>query len=154
MRQPLSQAEPDNRGNPAKQWQSLEISPETPLWADPMETATGRRHTPEDSEETTSLFEDRESFGHEGPLEDRPEDVDDDELTDHVQQYMRQLAKTPLLTRGGEKEVALRIEEAQRELEAIGVFAAQELLNIVSWSETVFDPGGGGKSDERSIATL
>ncbi|MGD0237336.1 MAG: hypothetical protein ABSC55_22750, partial [Syntrophorhabdales bacterium] len=40
---------------------------------DPIETATGRRHTAEDSEETTSLFEDRGPFGHEGPLEDQPE---------------------------------------------------------------------------------
>ena len=68
-----------------------------------MKTATGSWSTAEDSEETTSLFEDRESFGHEGPLEDRPEEVDDHELTDHVQQYMRQLAKTLLLTGEGKK---------------------------------------------------
>ncbi len=58
--------------------------------SDPIETATGRWHTADDSEETTSLFEDGESFGHEGPLEDGPEDVDDDELTNHVQRYMRE----------------------------------------------------------------
>jgi RNA polymerase primary sigma factor len=125
--------------------------------SDSIETTTGSWHTAEDSEETTSLLEDRESFGHEGPLEDRPEEVDDDELTDHVQQYMRQLAKTPLLTGEGEQEVALRIEEARRELEGIGLslpFAAQDLLNILSRSKTVSDPWDGGKSDEWVIATL
>jgi RNA polymerase sigma factor (sigma-70 family) len=122
-----------------------------------METATEGWHTADDSEETTSLFEDGESFGHAGPLEDRPEDDHDDELTDHVQQYMRQLAKTPLLTGEGEQEVALRIEEARRELEDIGLslpFAAQELLHMLTRSEAVSDPGDGGRSDERVIATL
>ncbi len=90
-------------------------------------------------------------------MEDRPEEVDNDELTDHVQQYMRQLAKTPLLTRGGEQEAALRIEEARRELEEIGLslpFATQELLNIFFRSKTISDPWDGGKSDEWVIATL
>jgi RNA polymerase primary sigma factor len=122
-----------------------------------METATEGWHTADDSEETTSLFEDGESFGHAGPLEDRPEDDHDDELTDHVKQYMRQLAKTPLLTGEGEQEVALRIEEARRELEDIGLslsFAAQELLHMLTRSEAVSDPGDGGRSDERVIATL
>ena len=125
--------------------------------SDPIETATGTWHTADDSEETTSLFKDGESFGHEGPLEDRPADIHDDELTGHVQQYMRQLAKTPLLTGEGEKEVALRIDEARRELEDIGLslpFAAQELLNIFSRSKTVSDPGDGGKRDEWVSATL
>ena len=95
MQKSPSQAESDSRGRqPVRQQQSLEVSPETPLWADPMETATGRWPMAEDSEETTSLFENGESFGREGPLEERPEDMHDDELTDHVQQYMRQLAKT------------------------------------------------------------
>jgi RNA polymerase sigma factor (sigma-70 family) len=125
------------------QGQFPEISLETPLWADPVET----RHTPEDSEET-SLFEDRESFGHEVPLEDRPEGGDDDELTNHVRQYMRQLGKTPLLTGEGEKEVALRIEEARRELEEIGLclpYAVQELFTIVSRSKPVSDQGDGAE---------
>jgi RNA polymerase sigma factor (sigma-70 family) len=158
MRQPLLQAESDSPDRqPVWQRQFLEIAPETPLWADSIETATGRWYTADDGEETTSLFEDGESF-HEGPLEYRPEDVhDDDELTDHVQQYMRQLAKTSLLTGEGEQEIALLIEEARRELEDIGLslpFAAQELLHMLSRSKTVSDPGDGGKSDERVIATL
>ena len=158
MQKSPSQAESDSRGRqPVRQQQSLEVSPETPLWADPMETATGRWPMAEDSEETTSLFENGESFGREGPLEERPEDMHDDELTDHVQQYMRQLAKTPLLTGEGEQEVALRIEEARRELEDIGLslpFAAQELLNILSGSKSASDPGDDDRSDERVIATL
>jgi RNA polymerase primary sigma factor len=112
--------------------------------------------TLEDSQEMMSPFEDREPVGYEGPLEDEREDVDDDELRDHVQQYMRQLGKTPLLTGEGEKEVALRIEEARRELEDIGrslPFAAQALLHILSQSKTACDLGDGGKSDER-VATL
>src|SRR5512136_1343840 len=123
---------------PVWQRQFLEISPETPLWADPMETVS----TADDHKEATSLFEDREPFGHEGPLEDRPEDVHNDALTDHVQRYMEQLAKTPLLTGEGEKEVAMHIEEARRELEDIGLslpFAAQELLHILTRSEAVSD---------------
>ena len=125
--------------------------------SDPIETATGIWHTADDSEETASLLEDGESFGHEGPLEDKPADIHDDELTGHVQQYMRQLAKTPLLTGEGEKEVALRIDEARRELKDIGLslpFAAQELLNIFPRSRTVSDPGDGGKRDERVSAAL
>ncbi|HME43460.1 MAG TPA: sigma-70 family RNA polymerase sigma factor [Syntrophorhabdales bacterium] len=112
--------------------------------------------TLEDSQEMMIPFEDREPVAHEGPLEDEPEDVDDDELKDHVQQYMKQLGKTPLLTGEGEKEIALRIEEARRELEDIGrslPFAAQELLNILSRSRMVSDQRDGGKSDER-VATL
>ena len=92
-----------------------------------------------------------------GPWKTDRKTFDDDELTDHVQQYMRQLAKTPLLTGEGEKEVALRIEEARRELEDIGLslpFAARELLHILSRSETVSDPGDGGESDGRIIVTL
>ena len=122
--------------------------------SDPAETATGRWHAAEDSEETTSLLEHRASFSHEGPLEERPEEVDDDELTDHVQRYMRQLAKTPLLTGEGEQEVALRIEEARRELEDIGLslpLAAEAFLHMLSRSS---DPKDGGKSDEWVIATL
>jgi RNA polymerase primary sigma factor len=122
--------------------QSLEISPET-LASDPLDDATGTLHTADGGEETTSPFEDRASFGPEVPLEDPSEEADDDELTDHVKQYMRQLAKTPLLTGEGEKEIALRIEEARRELEEIGFslpFAAQKLLHSVSRSKTVSDP--------------
>jgi RNA polymerase sigma factor (sigma-70 family) len=157
MRQPLSQAESDSQGRqPVKQQEFLEIPLETPLWADPVETATGRGHTTADSEEAARLFENGKSFGHERDLEDRPEEADDNELTDHVQQYMRQLAKTPLLTGEGEQEVALRIEEARRELEDIGLslpFATQELLHILTRSEAVSDPGDGGKRDDWVIAT-
>ena len=113
--------------------------------------------TLEHSQETASPFEDREPVGHEGPLEYEPEEVDDDEVKDHVQQYMRQLARTPLLTVKGEKEVALRIEEARRELEYVGLslpFAAQALLRILSRSKMVFDPRYGGTSDEWVIAAL
>jgi RNA polymerase primary sigma factor len=154
MQQSPFQVRSDNRAHqPVCQREFLEISPETPLRADPVETPTGEWHTAEDSEEA-SLFEDGASFGHEGLLEDRPEDVADDELTDHVQQYMRQLGKTPLLTGEGEKEIAMRIEEARRELEDIGFslpFAAQELLHSLSRSKTASD---GGKSDAWVIATL
>jgi RNA polymerase primary sigma factor len=140
-----------------RQRQFPEVSRGTPLRVDPMETATGRWYTADDGEETTSLFEDKESFGHEGPLEDRPEDVHDDALTDHVQQYMTEAGKTSLLTGEGEREVALRIEEARRELEDIGLplpFAVQELSNILSPSKTASDPGDSGRSDERVTATL
>jgi RNA polymerase primary sigma factor len=120
-----------------------------------VEPTAGNWSTAEDSEETASLLEDGASFGHEGSLEDRPAEVDDDEVTDHVRQYMRQLAKTPLLTGEGEQEVALRIEEARRELEDIGLslpFAAQELLHMLSRPRTVSDPKDGGTRDERVIA--
>jgi RNA polymerase sigma factor (sigma-70 family) len=124
--------------------------------SDPGETVTGRWHTAEDSEEMASPFADRESFGHEEPLEGRPEQVDDDQVTDQLQQYMRQLAKTPLLTGEREKEVALRIEEARRELEEIGLllpFASQELLHSPFRSKTVSGPGDGGKRAAWGIAT-
>jgi RNA polymerase primary sigma factor len=111
--------------------------------SDPMDGATGTLLTADNSQETMSPFDDRESLGDEVPLEDRAAEADDDALTDHVKQYMRQLAKTPLLTGEGEKEIALRIEEARRELEEIGLslpFAAQELLHSLSRSKTVSDP--------------
>ncbi len=142
MRQPPSRTESGNRvRQPVKQRRFLKSPPESPLWKEPAETATP---TAEDGEETTGLFEDGELF-HEGLQEERPEGVDDDEVKDHVQQYMRQLARTPLLTEEGEKEVALRIQEARRELEGIGLslpFAAQELLTMLSRSEA--DGGTGG----------
>ncbi len=112
--------------------------------SDLTETATGRWPAAKDSEEATDLFEGGQLF-HDEFLEERPEDAYDDDLKDHVQQYMRQLAKTPLLTREGEREIALRIEEARRELEGIGLslpFAAQELLTMLSRSEADGDAGG------------
>jgi RNA polymerase primary sigma factor len=124
---------------------------------DPVETATWSWHTAEDSEETTRLLEDRGSFAHKEAPEESPEAVKDDELTDHLQQYMRQLAKTPLLTGEKEKEIALRIEDARRELEDIGLslpFAAQELLNILSPSKTFSDQGDGKKSDVMLITEI
>ena len=124
--------------------------------SDPIEIATERWHTADDGEETTSLLEDREPF-HEGPLEDELEEVDGDGLTNHLQRYMREAGKTPLLTGEGEKEVAMRIEQARRELEDIGLSlpsAAQNLLNIFSGPKTVSNPGDEGKRDERIIATL
>lgn len=144
MRQPPSRTESGNRvRQPVKQRRFLKSPPESPLWKEPVETATP---TAEDSQEAMNLFEDREPVGHEGPLEDEPEDVDDDEAKDHVQQFMRQLARTPLLTEEGEKEVALRIEEARRELEDIGLslpFAAQALLHMLPRSEA---DGGTGSA--------
>ena len=154
MQQSPSQAESDSRGRqPSSATAVLEISRETSLGTDPVGSTTGAWHTADDSEETTSLFDDGESFDHEGALEDLPEDVDDDELIDHVRQYMRQLAKTPLLTREGEQEIALCIEEARRELEDIGLslpLAAHELLHILSRSKTVSDQADG---DEWALAT-
>ncbi len=153
MQQSPFQARSDSRAHqPVWQRDSLEISPEPPLWADPVETEEW--YAADDGEETTSPFEDGGSFVHEGPLQDLPKEVDDDGLTDHVQQYMRQLAKTPLLTGKEEQEIALRIEEARRELEDIGLslpYTAQELLTTLSRSKTVSDPGDGG---EWAIATL
>jgi RNA polymerase sigma factor (sigma-70 family) len=152
MRQPPSKIESTSRVcQPVKQQEFQEISPEPPLGKEPEETATP---TNDDSGEAISLFEDGELF-HEELLEERPEDVDDDELKDHVRQYMRQLGKNPLLTGEGEKEVALRLAEARRELEDIGLsllFAAQELSNMLSRSEAS-DPEERDKSDGRAIAT-
>ena len=158
MRQPLFQAESDIQSRqPVWPRQFLEIFPETPLWAYPMETDTERWSTADDSKETTSLSEDGESFGYERRLKDRTEDVHDDEPADQVQRYMRQAGRISLLTGEGEKEVAMRIEEARRGLEDIGLsfpFAVQELLNILSLSKTVSALGDGGENDERVIATL
>jgi RNA polymerase primary sigma factor len=62
---------------------------------------------------------------------------------------MREAGKTSLLTGEGEKEVALRIEEARRKLEDIGLslpFAAQELLTIFPRSKMAPDLGDGDES--------
>jgi RNA polymerase sigma factor (sigma-70 family) len=141
----------------SKLQQNRALMKEHQCGSDPVETATGRWHTADDEEETTSLFDDREPLGYEVPSEDRPENIHGDELTNHVQRYMREAGKTSLLTGEGEKEVALRIEEARRELEDIGLslpFGAQELLTIFSGSKTASDPGDGGKHDEWVSATL
>jgi RNA polymerase primary sigma factor len=96
-------------------------------------------HMDDDDDETTELSTDEVSV-NEGPPEDRLEESENHELTGTVQRYMREAGKTPLLSADGEKEIALRIEEARRELRDIGLslpFASRELLHIFSSSQAV-----------------
>ncbi len=101
--------------------------------SDSVQAVTGTWHTADDHEETTGLLE--EPFGHEGSLEQRTEDAGDDELRDHVRQYMRQLARTPLLTGEREKEVALRIGDARKELEDTGTELSRLIEEINASNE-------------------
>ncbi len=148
MQQSPSQAASASRAHRSVEQREFgDISAEVPLRADPVEAAG-------DSREATSLFADGEGLDLEEIPEDRPEDAD--ECADYIDTYMRQLARTRLLTGEGEKEIALRLEEARRELEEIGLslpFAAQEFLHVLSRSK-VPDSDDGGKRDGSVAATL
>jgi len=88
--------------------------------------------SPEDTEEPVGLSEAEEAFGEDELFQDDQDGYDD--VADHLKQYMREAAKTPLLTQEREREIARSIEEAKKELEGFGLSpsAAQELLRILS----------------------
>ncbi len=122
-----------------------EVSHETPMWTDAGEMDVG----------TWEAVEESAPFDHEGSFEDRREDVGHDELANQVQRYIRQVAKTPLLTAEGEREIALRIDEARRELEEIGLSlpcAAEGLLNFLSRPPAVPEPDEEDMRVEQIIA--
>jgi RNA polymerase primary sigma factor len=55
----------------------------------------------------------------EGVLEEGFEGVYDEELTNPIRHYIREMAGMALLTREGEKDIAVRMEEAQREIRQV-----------------------------------
>ncbi len=62
------------------------------------------------------------------------EGVYDDELTNPIRHYIREMAGMALLTREGEKEIAIRMEEAQKEIEQIILSfpgTVKELMNAL-----------------------
>ncbi len=85
-------------------------------------------------EETESLLEDMEAFdiyGNEGAqygadgergeelLEEGSEDVYDEEIANPIRHYIKKMAGMSLLTRDGERDIAVKMEEAKRETHRI-----------------------------------
>jgi RNA polymerase primary sigma factor len=69
-------------------------------------------------------------------LEEELEGVYDEELINPIRHYIREMAGMALLTREGEKEIAMRIEESQEEIRKIILSfpgTVKELLNALQW---------------------
>ena len=67
-------------------------------------------------EETTS-FTDTERYGE--ILDESLDDVYGDELTNPIKHYIKEMGGVALLTREGEKEIAMRIEQARADVKRI-----------------------------------
>jgi RNA polymerase primary sigma factor len=67
-------------------------------------------------EETSPLME---RGNYEEPLEEGLEDGYDDEFTNPIKHYIKEMGGVSLLTREGEKEIAVRIEQAKSEIKQI-----------------------------------
>ncbi len=83
-----------------------------------------------DAEAEVSLIQtDRYDF------EDGLEGVYDEELTNPIKHYIKEMGGVGLLTREGEKEIAMRIEEAKEEIREVLLSypgTVRELLNVYS----------------------
>ena len=97
-----------------------------PLPAGPFDIAADRGHEAEACEGAAVFPIEGAPFGTdeegavngdagEGSLDEGGESAPDD-VTDHFRSYMRQVARTPLLTDAGEREAAMRIERAKGEM--------------------------------------
>jgi len=83
--------------------------------------------------ETEIVSSDPEKLGE--ILEQEFEGVYDDELTNPVRHYIREMGAMSLLTRDGEKEIAIKMEEAKEEIKQIILTfpgTIKELLNVLS----------------------
>ena len=68
-------------------------------------------------------------------FEDGVEGVYDEELTNPIKHYIKEMGSSGLLTREGEKEIAMRIEEAKEEVKDVLISypgTVRELLNVYS----------------------
>ena len=68
-------------------------------------------------------------------FEDGLEGVYDEELTNPIKHYIKEMGSCGLLTREGEKEIAVRIEEAKEEIKDVLLSypgTVRELLNVYS----------------------
>lgn len=100
-----------------------------------------------------SIFDDIELFEVEGGAEielSDPEKLEevleqefegfyDDELTNPIRHYIREMGAMSLLTREGEKEIAIKMEEAKEEIKQIILSfpgTAKELLHVLSSLKT------------------
>jgi RNA polymerase primary sigma factor len=100
------------------------------------------------SEKPESIFDDMELFDLEGETETSLADTESfeevlstdleevyiDELTNPIRHYIKEMANLALLTREGEKEIAIRMEEAKEEIRKIIVSfpgTVKELLNVL-----------------------
>ena len=98
------------------------------------------------SEDRTGFYDDMELFDIEGEEEEsfggsdkygevfdeESEDAYDEELTNPIKHYIKEMGGVGLLTREGEKEIAMRIEEAKGEIKHIVLsvpVTIRELLN-------------------------
>jgi RNA polymerase primary sigma factor len=100
-------------------------------------------------QEHTSFFDDIELFEmdrdesvsfvdpekYEVILEETLEDVYDEELTNPIKHYIKEMGGVALLTREGEKDIAVRIEEAKEEIRRIILsfpVTVKELVNALA----------------------
>ncbi|MCX5816795.1 MAG: RNA polymerase sigma factor RpoD [Proteobacteria bacterium] len=105
------------------------------------------------SGKSESIFEDIELFDIEGGteiglpdpekleevLEQEFEGFYDDELTNPIRHYIREMGAMSLLTREGEKEIAIKMEEAKEEIKQIILSfpgTVRELLHVLSSLKT------------------
>jgi RNA polymerase primary sigma factor len=106
------------------------------------------------SDKPESIFDDMELFDLEGGAETNLagterfeeevynadlEGVYADELTNPIRHYIKEMADLALLTREGEKEIAIRMEEAKEEIRKMVVSfpgTVKELLNVLSSLKT------------------
>ena len=73
-------------------------------------------------------------------FEDGLDGVYDDELTNPIKHYIKEMGSVGLLTREGEKEIAVRIEEAKEEIKDVLMSypgTVRELLNSIFQSQDV-----------------
>lgn len=100
------------------------------------------------NDKSESIFDDIELFdmeGGNGIVPSDPEKLEevfdddlvsiyDDELTNPIRHYMREMAGLALLTREGEKDIAIRLEQAKKEIRQV-IYSfpgtVKELLNIL-----------------------
>ncbi|HVN23909.1 MAG TPA: RNA polymerase sigma factor RpoD [Syntrophorhabdales bacterium] len=67
--------------------------------------------------EEQAAFNDAENYGE--MLDDSLDDVYGDELTNPIKHYIREMGAVALLTREGEKEIAMRIEQSRADIKRI-----------------------------------
>ncbi len=97
-----------------------------------------------DREEQTA-FTDAERYGE--ILEDTLDDVYGDELTNPIKHYIREMGAVALLTREGEREIAMRIEQSRTDIKRIILYVPltiNELLRALPALES-------GKMDLKEI---
>jgi RNA polymerase primary sigma factor len=99
-----------------------------------------------DREEATP-FTETERYGE--ILEESLDDVYGDELTNPIKHYIKEMGGVPLLTREGEREIAMRIEQSRTEIKRIILSVPLTIKELVR----VLPALKAGKMDLREITS-